>query len=675
MSSEVPALLRLRSIVLLVVLLLLWLLRLMVWWFPEGRLWGFNHLLFLSAWWSYGYVLMGILAGVFCFYPLGWISERCFDRAGWLFERRRWWYGVLVAVFFGMIFWLLRRPTNFLGDGYAVISNLSHELPIIKWSEMGAIRIVDFVGMILPYTGLQRGEMAYAVVSVLSGLVTVWWFWNLSYELGEDRVRRLFVFCLLLFSGWALLFFGYAENYPVLWPFVVGYVYFSVRYLKGERSLYWPTLFLILSFILHLQVMFFSVSYLVLIFSRGIGRRLYKQYRGLVWSVLVGLFLSGVVIFTVKYRSQLEFRINFTPFWHSRPAGPGYTLLSPRHLLDIFNELSLLMPLWLALLVLGWGRWRTFIADGVGRFLLVFSLGGLGFLFIIDPRLGMAADWDMFALCGLGPLLLLSRTAITTNYRRYFPGMAVLSLLLVSPYFVTNLSYKPSIDYVKSLFKLDLKRSRSNMSILRDYYYNIGQKARGDSINIEVARKFPAALQGRYLSDLVNAGKAQKALELANAIYNANPYSAEAYNLRGGAYIALGDYTHGIADLEQSTKLAPDDHRVLAQLGQTYLRVGRHNEAMAVFRRSQKLSPEYIPALMGLASGFFIKLQFDSTLAYSEKAMAIDSGTSESYLLGGTAAFKMGNAIKAKMYLNKYLVKFPQGAERAIVEEILKRLP
>ena len=90
------------------------------------------------------------------------------------------------------------------------------------------------------------------------------------------------------------------------------------------------------------------------------------------------------------------------------PGTPDYTLFSPTHLWDIANQLLLLIPILPALLIIAFLRpMRSF--EPFDLFLLFFSIGGLVFLFGIEPGLGMARDWDLFALSGVGPLLFLIR--------------------------------------------------------------------------------------------------------------------------------------------------------------------------------------------------------------------------------------------------------------------------
>ena len=103
------------------------------------------------------------------------------------------------------------------------------------------------------------------------------------------------------------------------------------------------------------------------------------------------------------------------PLFKGHPMTPGYWLFSPAHLLDIVNEFLLVTPLLPVLTILGWKSPKAIIDDGTSLFFGVLGLGGLIFMFIIDPKLGMARDWDLFALVAFPWLLLFARNVLQTQ--------------------------------------------------------------------------------------------------------------------------------------------------------------------------------------------------------------------------------------------------------------------
>ena len=434
----------------IIVATLLWLLRLLPLLVPNARLWGINHLQFLPGGSILTYIAAGLLALLCLVNPVrGWAERLLRLKAEVIFGDDQYYRPLVVASVLGAVFWFFRMPINFLGDGYNVAEHLAGIAPtIFKWTEAGAVGTIYAVSHLLPLEGLPAARYAYALVSVISGAVSVALFWLLARECGRDAMERLFAFGLMLFSGWTLLFFGYVENYPILWPFVLAYLYTALRYLTNRGNLLWPTLFLSLAMIMHLQVLFLGPSYVVLIISRGAGQRFYRKHRRAAIALAVVAAVAAIAFVIVGYARSITFRVVFLPPFVGRPATPGYAILSLNHLLDIVNEISLLIPLWPVLLIAGWRGVRNAVHDAVGRFLLACLAGGFGFLLIVDPRLGMGRDWDLFALTAVGPTLLLVRAVAAQGGRvmRARSALLILSLVLVAPFLFTNLNYGSSIE-------------------------------------------------------------------------------------------------------------------------------------------------------------------------------------------------------------------------------------
>jgi tetratricopeptide (TPR) repeat protein len=570
------------------IFIILLLLHLLPFLLPASRLWGFNHLLFLPDSFAYITIIAGVLAIAFLFRPLQHVGDGLFGYVGNLLAGPRYWWWLAIALASLPLFWFLRMPTNMLGDGYTVINNVGNDLPVIlKWSEIGVIKLVYTISQILPYTGLKSAEYAYALVSTVSGGAALFLFFGVAHELGRDKIERLFILCLLIFSGWILLFFGYVENYPILWPFMVGYVYFSIRYIKKQNTLLVPTLFLLVALALHLQISFFLISYLVLLTARGYGARFYHQRKSLFWTILGLAFAAGAVLFVWRYQNALEFRIHFMPLIHGQPPAAGYTLLSITHLLDIANEFLLIIPLLPLLILVGWRDRKAIIKDRIDRFLLFFAFGGLILIFALDPKLGMGRDWDLFALTGVGTLLLLARVAILSDrWKKIFPGAVLFSAVMVFPFLATNLSYQPSLDYYKWLLRLDQPRCKPGMTALRDYYQNIGDSVTVDSLQQEMVANFPLTYLAPRAYNLAQAGRFGEALALADSVFRSNPQSVESFNLRGTIYQMMGDNERAIPDFEQSARLGQYDSRTLVNMAQAYQQVGRFDEVMEPLRRA-----------------------------------------------------------------------------------------
>jgi tetratricopeptide (TPR) repeat protein len=644
-----------------------------------GPVWGFNHLAFLPD-------IMPIFFGGLGFLALLMFLPPADRLAGWAYRgaaricfgssNNFRWFVIAVAAL--LLFWFCRMPTNLLGNGYTVLLNIGGELStIFTWTKSGATGIAYFLAQLLPYSGLDSAEYAYTIMSIISGSVTVFFFLGIACELAQSQSTRLMIFCLLMFSGWTLLFFGYIENYSIMWPFMTGYIYYSLKYLKGKGNLLLPTLFMVLAMVMHLEALFILGSYLPLIFARGIGDRLYRRYTPVIWIIMTLLLVIGGSIFLYIYKNSVrlqEHHVIALTVHYART--PGYTLFSMTHLLDIVNEFLLLIPILPALLVLGWSKPRRLINDAPGVFLFFLAAGGLAFMLIIDPGLGMGRDWDLFAPFGLGLLLLLARNLPDgkSKAHRLFPGLTFLSLVLILPYFLVNHDRPRSIEYLTYLLRLDHHRSTSGIAMLQNYYYDQGNYAKSDSLARELIQSRPFIQRAREAYKLAQAGKLKDALELADSLVAAYPHEVPLYSLRGIILLEKGDNDRAIADFEHVYQAGRVDHLNFTNLATAYYNTGNIDLAIKNLRKAQQRAPNFRDMHEGFARMYFQLEQFDSAFVYSHNLIRIDSLHEKGYFWTGVSAYELGNYDQAEGYLNQYLQRFPDGEDKVAAMKILHEL-
>jgi len=656
---------------------LLWLIHLLPFALPQARLWGFNHLNFGPPLLTVIYFAGGIIALIVLLMNSREKTISVYDNlAESLLNKnfhRKW---IVFAFLAGIIFWLARMPVNLLGDGYNLIYSLNGDKPVIfKWSEIGAIKVVFYVSRLLPFSGIELGKNAYALVSVISGGITVGFLGGIAYVIGTDHRSRLFALCLLLFSGWLLLFFGYVEHYPLLWVFASGYLFFGLRYLKGKGNIIPATAMLLAASAMHLQFLFFLPAHLALIISRGPAGRIYRRRRKIFYIHGTIITMLGLLLFIRQYMRSESFQLFFVPLF-GRPNAPDYSLLSAPHLIDMANQLILVIPLAPVLAVMAWKKIRQRALDTVDKFLLVFSLGGLALLFMIEPDLGMGRDWDLFALSGLGPALFMIKqtVSLTNGFQRLYPGLILLALVLCIPFFGVNLSYRPAVEYYTWLLDLDQERSRSGLVLLKQFYEDEGNPAAAEKINRKMLDCFPILMVGKRIEILTEKGQYQAALYLADSVYREDPYSVEAHNLLGWVYLSMGRYRKAAEHLEKSISVQPYDHRIRANLAHAYYRLGDYRPMMENYTEAFHLNPAYLPALDGLALGYYSLRDFDSALVYARLGLEIDSLYVTGYEIIGTVSYLKNDYRNARIFLNRFLQLSTDPARRSRAEQILAKM-
>ena len=644
---------------------------------PSPRLWGVSHLLFLPAVFLYVFICgAALVLGALFIKPLRNILLVVYESvAGFLMHDYSAWRWIATAFVCGAIFYLVRLPIYLLGDSYWAVNNVGEEFPAVyKWSEMGAIFLADQIAELMPGSGAARGINAYVVISLISGVVSVFLMGALAFKLFEKSGERLLVFVLMLTGGWLVLFCGYTENYSSLWPFAMGYLYFGVRFIKLGRGLVFAALFLIAGILIHLQMIFFGLSFLYLIWhglnQKGISEGGLKTARLVLSSLLA---VCGITFLLLYFFSE-EMHYYIIPLLpgHGRYPWPDYWFLSLTHLVDIANLFLLMIPAGL-LLVFFVSRTRICDSDGINRFLLYFSAAGILFLFLIEPKLGMGRDWDLFALTCLGPLLVLVRS-VSDRIKLIRPVLALVAVVLIFPYVAVNARIDSSVKRVEYLLNMDMPRSRSGITIMKIMADNLGQRARADSLNGVLAENFPVATMIPRATDLYNAGRFEEALNVVDSVFLMDPFSLEALNMKGRILTRIGRLDEGIDMLEKAAQRGRYHSRIINNLAQAYFQAGRYEDMFNRLRQAQDLRPDDTIIVEGLAVAFAALDQFDSSLVYAEKLIGLYPDFIEGYRMAGLAAYNLRLDDKARQYLRYYIQYAPDNIRRKTAVEVYMRL-
>src|SRR5262249_28100409 len=83
-----------------------------------------------------------------------------------------------------------------------------------------------------------------------------------------------------------------------------------------------------------------------------------------------------------------------------------------------------------------------------------------------------------------------------------------------------------------------------------------------------------------------------------------------AYNNRGNAFSAKGEYDRAIQDYDQSIKLNPNYYRAFNNRGVAYQKKGEYDRAINDFDQSIKLNPQYASAFVNRAQTYLDKREY-----------------------------------------------------------------
>ncbi len=635
-------------------------LRIIPYLFPESRTWGFNHLLFLPDSYSIPFFSVAFIALII---PFLRSSEKWGEALSDLFSttffisRLKYLYRIIFIAIMTALFIIFAAPTHFLGDGYPLLNNIASDTgTFIKWSERGVSWILLGVQSLIGPKNIDNALTAFRIISVASGIITIWIFFLIAEIAGSNDIKRFLIFIILTFSAVALLFFGYVESYPILWIGFSAFLYFSLKYMKTGQGLWWAFLFLLFDIFIHLQSFVLVPAFIYLLLCRGYGRNIYNHYK--TWFIGSGIIIAAAIlmIFIYKYSTDLYFENIFLPLFVGKPIYPVYSLISRPHLLDIANQLLLLSPLLPLLIVLSIKYISRTVRHKETIFLALSAVGSLIFLFIIDPKLTMARDWDLFSnsACALSILfIILIHDSALTTIKRLSISILILLIIFPLPYFLTNLNEKRSIEYIEYMIDLDLEKSFSSIFILNKYLLKHGYNEKADSLQ-DTYNKYPFP-KSRYDWALaeIQDGNVEKAWSIFRGTIK-DHFDQNYHVVLKDLYLREKNYAKALEHINKAIQLQSYADYLYGYRGEILLYIKRYNEALKDFYRAYELNSGDPNHPEGIAAVYFRKEQPDSGIFYTNIMLELDSTRAIGYYMLAQAYIKKKNFRKAQEYADRY---------------------
>jgi Tfp pilus assembly protein PilF len=617
--------------------------------FPRMRLWGISQLHYFSL----EFRLLLCLVGLLILFPrvlenLIALIQRAF---AWVVHKseklNRYLLYSAISLLSLIPFWFFRAKTPLLGDGYLRGGELKFG-QLLSITEPLDFYLHLFVFRVLGWDGYTT----YTVLSCLAGVVYVFLVLLLCDIWGRNGREKAFAFFFLISLGSIQLFFGYIESYSLMFAAMMAYIVFSLRYLKGESGFLWPCIFLLLSASFHLSALFVLPSLIYLALAQPSEFLHPKAGRIRFNNVIIMLCMISLVVlglFLLKTYSPEGTPGSFLIY----PLGEGdslYSFFSPAHLLDFLNHQLLVSPVSLVIwvLLLLFFRKSLNLQRRVVRFLLWLTLGSIAFALLVDPKLGYARDWDLFAFAGMGISLLglylfidVFRTKGENGregkeripeFSRMALVLVVTSFIFTVPWIWINTSQSKSVARLEDLLKLDERRAAHGYETLACYFRDEGETQR----TIEFWKRAIAIDPlPRYYAALGNAYSRRERYDLA----------VEAYDRS----LKLDPY-------------GPANYMLYRSLGLCLAREGRFDEAAVQLKKAIKSKPNNPAYHYNLASVLAKAGRYEEAVPYYMRVLELDPNSAVTYRSLGLCYAHMGKKEEAERYLERYLKLNPKDA-------------
>jgi tetratricopeptide (TPR) repeat protein len=397
----------------------------------------------------------------------------------------------VIAIVSVGLFWLLRYSTLLLGDSRLVASNYEHAFDPNYNVLVGSPRFIlaqEYIakGTALLYHYAARISMeafgappvdGIRVLNCVLGGLLVFVLLRAVLKRPAAGVPAAWALIVLLTSGAVELFFAYVENYTPLIFFGSLYVLLAVTYLRDPRGrlLVAVAACLALAAFMHVQGILLIPSFVFLL-AWAYGERIRRAPLYLT-AALAALTAVGAFLFA----TLTELRRHFLPALENDEI---FGVLTPSHLADIANEIMLLLPMAVVTLAIALVYRREGPAEADDRprrarlhFILLILFPCLLFLFVFKPDLGMARDWDLFAITALG-LVPLCMVVVFRAYggggkrqiERLTGPAAAVCLVLVAAWVGVNASPHLSAKRFEAILEYDQTRAPYAYEVLAQHY-------------------------------------------------------------------------------------------------------------------------------------------------------------------------------------------------------------
>jgi len=301
-----------------------------------------------------------------------------------------------------LFFWYF-RARRMDGDG-ELIGRITQGGKWFVKNEMFSQAVLQALHRLLaPYLWTPMEIMNLA--SCLAGTLSLWLLFRFARRF--YRLPPFWPLLLFLSSGFLIYACGRTEYYPLFLPAMIYYGHCALEYLDGEMDMLYVAFVFVLAASLHFAMMIAlpSLLWLPLLAQRR------RDYRRIAFGLLplIPLLVIRNYPNIVGFKAaSLSPALNFLPWFYSEDMNRYYALFQWEHIVDwLYAWVMRSWIFWPAILFGVYLEGMNSLLYKKNSFLFVYTLCFTLWSFVWHPDLGIAKDWDLFAIEAAPCLLLL----------------------------------------------------------------------------------------------------------------------------------------------------------------------------------------------------------------------------------------------------------------------------
>lgn len=588
---------------------------------------------------------------------------------------------ILVSISAIALFYILRMKHTYWGELESFAARLTPG-STAHISSPVAVLINRLVFKFLNAVFVLDASSSTVFVSVVSGAIFVIFAIKIVDSLDLTRhVGGFFIPVLFMVSnGYAVVFFGEGGKAPLAVLFVLLYLYYSVRFLRGNASLLGATIFFALALLSQSTCIYLLPSYILLFVfaARTIAYR-----KGIATSVALIVSAFVVVQFIAPYFYHTSpsvthiLRLSIESLKGSHWAESSYAL---KNLETLSNGLLLIGPVSVLAVILLFIRSSASKARGfdryeknIGYFLSTNVVAALGVSTFSAWNIDQSLNWQILA--SLSPAFaVFSLWKLYTLFhekgalKRVIYLVALISVFQTFPWIAVN-THEPFAE--KRLLALPLEAGRNELIVAKRYFdekeFDTAKGWCKKSIEKNPAEKEAYFLLGKiHMHDgqyIDAVGAFTKAVEIDSTSI---PYRLSLAE----AFIEKSWYDDAINLLNELVTEYPDSVRFWVKLGYAYNHSKHFDEAIGAYERALKLEPQnrrfktnLVSALLNKGAELQMAGKLDEAKKMYLRAIKLYPRGWRAYNNLATIEIKEGNLDLAEKILKEVLNLYPGSPE------------
>jgi Tfp pilus assembly protein PilF len=504
--------------------------------------------------------------------------------------------------------------------------------------------------------GVQNYSLvAYQWVSILSGILTVFFLKKTGKILFTDRAMRLMFIIGIMSTAASQMFFSYVENYSIGILAVVIYIFCSVRYLKAGKHFFAVTLSFVVLVLSHYGMALIVPSYLYLLFKEFTGKRYREVILNLLLLSVIGIFLYVAVYNKYPLLFEDAFRANSHLLIHSVPGTLeySYSFLSHLHIIDILNLMVFVSPFIVFMIphLIRTVRFQARIRSDKSIFFALSSIAALLFVVGMKSDLGMSRDWDLFTLylfpTVIASVIFVLKSSLPEHLLRQAMIIFGITLLHSAAWIAINTTHDISLQYITTLNNDVLWSKKANahtMDELGSYFQQRGAYNRSLQFNLKYLEYDPANL---------------RMIENVASTY----------------FYVFSDDTKAQQWCEKAVNAGSKDWRIYNNLAEIKMKQQDYSSAMNLLKICISLNPQSTMPKLNLA--FIIgtvKGKMEEASLLYEEVLQKEPENANALLNAGYLSYKLTSYEKTKLYLGRYLAILPNSPDSKNIQSLLRSL-